>query len=170
VSAASGTYYPFTFDSLYTNDSAAFEAVDVTSLRAAYIQVNTPGYYVWKAQIFKASGTFGGGANDIWLEPAVVIGGSRGNIQGNQGIADFLGAYFSAATRIKTSGDPHEQLWGEVTFNYDPDNPTSDIDFENPLKVGLNLAESGGPSSYVMAASMFLMRIASPGYVDLSPV
>jgi hypothetical protein len=168
VPQTSGTYYPFGLDFIYTNGSGDFEAADITSGRAAYLQINTPGYYVLQAQIFKAAGTFAS-TNHTWIEPAVEIGGSRGNIVGNEGVADFMGAFWTAGSSIIVGGEGREGLYTTLAFNYDPDNPVSNLDAENPLKVGLNLAQSAGPSSISMAGSIFLYRIASAGYTDISP-
>lgn len=166
VALTSSTYYPFGFDFTYTNGSGDFQTANVTAGRAAYLQINTPGYYVLQAQILKASGVFSN-TNNTWIEPAVEIGGSRGNIAGNEGVPDFLGAYFTAGSKITAGGEGHEGLYTTLAFNWNPSSPVSNLDNENPLKIGLNLAQSGGPATISMAGSIFLFRISDAGYSAL---
>lgn len=167
--ADSGNDYRFTFDSLYSNDADAFELSGVSGGRAPWVQLNQSGNYIYKAQIHK-EGIFDN-TNHTFIEPTYFDGATIADLQGSQGIADFIGVTpWNAASEVLAGGEAHESLYCELTFNYDPDNPISDLDSASPLKVGLSLALAGGASSISMSCSVWLLRIAAAGYVDLSPV
>jgi len=166
--ADSGSYYQFTFDSLYTNDSGSFELSGLSAGRAPWLQLNTSGYYIYKATIHKES-VFDN-TNHTFIEPTYWDGFDIQEIRSGQGLPDFLGIGESnQASNIRAGAEVDESLYDELTFNYNPDDPISDLDSMNPLLVGLNLGLAGGASSISMSCNVWVMRIAAPGYVDLSP-
>ena len=165
--ADAGAFYSFTFDSLYSNSTTDFESANVTTGRAAWIQINTPGYYEMQASILKPTAfdnTF-----HQWIEPTFESGGSVAAIQPNQGVADYIGMFQTQGFEVLVGETAHTGLYTNLTFNWNPDDPNSDMDFENPLKVGLDLALGGGPGTITMGGLIYLKRIAAAGYTDLSP-
>ena len=162
-------FYAFTFDSLYVHPDATsdYELSGVSGGRAPWIQINTPGYYEMSASILKPiafDNTF-----HQWIEPTFESGGSVAAIQPNQGVADYIGMFQTQGFEVLVGETAHTGLYTNLTFNWNPSDPNSDMDFENPLKVGLDLALGGGPSSITMGGLIYVKRIAGAGYTDLSP-
>jgi hypothetical protein len=163
-----GATYDFTFSDLYSNSASIYEAVDITASRAEYIAIHEAGYYQAAFGIYHNTSTFGTGSVSF-IQPSFELGGIRASIINNLGEADHAGTKFNLSSYILAGGPAREALWYFLTFHYDPDNPVSDMDSENPVKVGVSYALAGGAATIQMSASMFLLRIAEAGYNDLSP-
>ena len=159
--------YRLTFDGLYSNDATAFEPATVVAGRAHWVQLNEPGYYVAKFAIYNAAAFASPGAG--FVEP-LFESGSPAWIQANQGVADFSGILFSAISDVRSGqGDLWAGMYTELTFNWNPDAPVSDLDVENPLNIGLAWVQVGAAATLDLGGQVFLMRISGPGYTDLSP-
>jgi len=166
--ADAGTTYPFTFAELYSNDATAFEA-KVISTVFRYIQINEPGYYRMSVTATHNSSVFDATAGDLRLDCMFVSGGFDASITQNMGVADYVGVRFTDADAVISGHEKPGGLWTQIAFNYDPADPHSDLDFENPLLVSAAISQAGGPSSIPINTRVLLERIADPGYLTLYP-
>lgn len=167
ITPSSGDYQ-FTFTNLYASDSDTFELADVTASRAAYLQVNTPGVYTVQ---YTAGGT------SVWdntyytkLTPMMELSGSPADLIPNLDTfgPDFSLNQFNPDSEMFDGETAHKNLWDEVSFNWDPDNPVSDLDDENPLKLSMRVETVEATAAKLLQAEMYIVRIGDPGYVDLS--
>lgn len=158
--------YRSEFDEAYTNDTAAFE---ITSDKE-WLQINTSGYYVAKFALFKRSGGMWVNTDDTWVQPLVDLGGVPSPLQDNLGVPDWIGDWFSARSQFKAGDETNLSLAAECTFNWNPDSPVSDLDFENPLKISCQMVAPDEGATVNLGVDVFVMRIADAGYTDISPV
>ena len=171
--APSVVVYTFQFTGLYSNDSGFVEAAGVTSGRATWIQLNEPGYYILRSACYLTSIGFFDTADSYELVPVYNESGVGPiRITNATGVADSLGTLFGSPSNL-LSADDNKRLgfWDTVTFNYDPDNPASDIEFASPLQIGLHLdSDPDDTTTRSIGAEMWLLRVAAtPGFTDLSP-
>lgn len=162
-----GTTYEFTLAELYSNDATAFEAFLVGGV-FKWIQINTPGYYEMSVTAVHSSSVFSY-ANDMRLDCSFLQGGLTSSITQNMGVADFPGVRFTDADAVIAGHNAPGGLYTRIAFNYNPDDPHADLDFEVPLRVSAMISLAGGPASIPINTRLFLERIADPGYVALYP-
>jgi hypothetical protein len=167
ITPSSGDYF-FTWNHLYASDSDTFEVSDVTAGRGDWIQINTPGYYIWKVRA-------GGGSvwdNGFYTKITTMFnmtGVGAADFVVNSGDADWGGDEFNSSSEMFSGETAHKVLYEENAFNWDPANPQSDMDDENPLKVSMRVETVGATTAKTLQAEMLIVRIADAGYVDLSP-
>lgn len=162
-----GSTYPFVFAELYSNDASAFEAVEVGGV-FTWIQVNEPGYYKMAVTAVHTSSVFPS-THDLRLDCSFASGGLVASITQNMGLPDFPGVRFTDADAVITGHEEPGGLFTEIGFHYDPSDPHSDLDFENPLLVSAMISLAGGPGTLPINTRIFIERIADPGYVALYP-
>lgn len=165
VMADAGTTYPFTFLYLYSNDATAF-AAEIQSTVFKWIRINEPGYYRMSVS---ATGTFDVSTNDLRLDCSFEQGGLVSSITQNMGDPDFVGVRFTDADALITGHEEPNGLFTQIAFNWDPANPVSDLDAENPLLVGAMISQAGGPASITINTRVLLERMTDPGYLTLYP-
>lgn len=165
--ADAGSTYEFKFAELYSNDSTGYEAFLVGG-DFMFIQINNPGYYEMSVSAVHTSSVFNY-ANDSRLDCSFLQSGLTSSITQNMGVADFPGVRFTFADEVLAANDPPGGLYTRIAFNYNPDDPHADLDFEVPLCVGAMFSLAGGPSSIPINTRIFIERIADPGYVTLYP-
>jgi hypothetical protein len=166
--ADAGTTYPFTFLELYSNDSTAF-AAEIQSTVFKWIRINNPGYYRMSVSAIHNTSVFDVSTNDLRLDCSFQEGGLVSSITQNMGVADYVGVRFTDADALITGHEEPGGLFTQIAFNWDPDNPNSDLDAENPLLVGAMISQAGGPASIPINTRIFLERLTDPGYVTLYP-
>lgn len=155
--------YRTALESAYTNSPSDFSA------DADWLKLTKPGYYVAKFIVYKNSGGTWVNTDDTRINPLFETAGSVGGIQDNQGVADFLGDWYNPRAQSK-SGDEHDLgLATDLTFHWDPDNVVSDLDQENPLKLSVEVVAPAEGTTISMGFSIWVMRIAAPGYTDITP-
>jgi hypothetical protein len=167
ITPSSGDYF-FSWDGLWASDSTTFEVVDLTAGRGDYVQINTAGYYIIR---FNAGGT------SVWdnafytkITPMMEISGSPADLVPQLGNPDFSLNQFNSDSEMFDGETAHKILWEEFAFNWNPADPVSDIDSENPLKISFRVETVGATAAKLLQAEMHFIRIADAGYVDLSPV
>lgn len=160
--------YRVLFDSLYSNSTSAFELTGVSGSVADWIQINEPGYYLLKQVVIKSS-VFDNTDLNTFVQPLFESSGTPAGLQANLGVADYMGVFYNPLNELLAGGKAYNSLAVDFTFNWDPDNPASDIDFENPLKIGCQLATQDRSLTISLGMYTFLLRLAGAGYHDLSP-
>lgn len=136
---------------------------------AAWVQLNEAGYYLVRAAVFlQSAGTFDTGS-DNELVITYLEAGSGVRIQNGTGPADSSGMMWSDISNQRTGEVGGLALFESLTFNYNPDDPDSDLDFAAPLNLGVSLDVSSNTASRTLGAEIFLVRLAAtPGFgVDL---
>lgn len=162
-----GNDYRLTFNNGMTNSTDDYDLVDVAGGRASWLQITNPGYYVAQFSVIHSlqpPTTF-----ERFIEPLFDQSGTPSSIQENQGVADFIGSYKTRETLFLSGETQLIGLYSEMTFNWNPDSPVSDLDFEDPLKIGLQVATVSDTTARNIGGEVFVMRIASAGYVDMGP-
>jgi hypothetical protein len=162
-----GSTYEFILSELYSNDATGYEAFLVGGV-FMWIQINEPGYYEMSVSAVHNSSVFSYG-NDARLDCSFLSGGVTASITQNMGVADFPGVRFTDADAVIAGHNAPGGLYTRIAFNYEPANPHSDLDFENPLQVSAMLSLAGGPGTIPINTRIFLERISEPGYVTLYP-
>jgi hypothetical protein len=161
VTASSGKFLP-TLTAAYSNDATGYE------LASGWLQINNPGYYVFRVVILTQS-NMDASARDFFVQPVFLSGGTTpADLQDNTGVADFIGDWRTPNAQLSTGDKLYAALGTNLTFNYDPDNPVSDIDFESPLQVSVMLSTfSALGGSLTMGSAVHAMRVSGPGYVSV---
>lgn len=165
ITPSSGDFF-FGFTNLYTNDTDAYEFADVTAGRAFYLQLNTPGYYTAK---------FTSGGSSVWdntfytkVTPMFELSGSPADMVPNLGDADFSLNQFNSDSEMFAGETAHKILWEEVSFHWNPDDPVSDMDFQNPLNITFRVETVGATSAVLLQAEMLVMRHTGVGYTAVT--
>ena len=165
----SGKYVP-TWSGLRTNTDGFVEGASITGGAATWIQLNEAGYYLIRAGAYLQSvGTF-----DTARETELVItynevGIGAIRIQNATGLGE-TGSMWSDSSMQRTGEVGGLGLFTSVTFNYNPDDPDSDLDFASPLQLSVSIDTDGADTaSRDIGAEIFLLRLAAtPGFgVDL---
>lgn len=165
ITPVSGDFF-FGHTDLYTNDTGAFSLVDVTAGRAFYLQLSLPGYYTCKFTAGQASAW----DNSFYttITPMFEFVGTDADLIVNSGDADFPLNNFHNDAELLVGETAHKRLWQETSFHWDPDNPQSDLDGENPLKITFRVETVGETAAKTIQAQMFVVRISGPGYTAVA--
>jgi hypothetical protein len=160
ATAKTSSWYYAQFSSIGTNDTSAFELADVSGTSSQYVQINEEGYYVgWAAILALSAGAWG--ANLTVVQPIAEIGGSPSPMESSfDPYSDSFSTLFSRNDEKTATEEGHRSLWVPFSFNYDKDSTASDMDQEDPLKIGIRV-QSNQTGSVSFAADLFIMRIAA---------
>lgn len=168
----SGGKYRPTFDHAYCHPDATSDfAVSTPSVgRSSWLEILNPGYYRCSFYVIQNSAATWSTAGETFLQPLFESGGLEASFQDNLGVADYLGDWYSPRLDV-VNGQPGYAgtLATDLTFNYDPANPVSDIDFEAPLKLALLVATfPSDATNLALGCGLFVERISeTPGYATL---
>lgn len=162
-----GPNYLVTFDFLFSNSTTAFTEDTVASGRFQWVSLSEPGYY-WLKGILALSGEYN--TNFSRIDATVSISGAVADLQSNLSLTDFIGPKFTRVSEQDAGENAHPGYYTEVGFYWNPPDQINDLDFENPLKLGLAFTVAGGPATFTLAgADLFITKIAGTGYTQLYP-
>jgi hypothetical protein len=164
ITPSSGDYF-FTHTDLYTNDTAAFEFADISAGRATWLQINTYGYYTCKFTASQA--TNWDNAFYTTITPMFEFVSTPADLIVNSGDADFPLNNFHNDAELNVGETAHKRLWQETSFHWNPADPQSDLDGEDPLKITFRVETVGATAAKTIQAQMFVVRIAGPGYTNV---
>lgn len=164
ITPVSSSYF-IVWQNLYSNSTTAFQLANVSSGYYDWLQINKPGYYIVRFSVSRSGlydNTF-----YTFLQPLFSLAGSKAPIINNMDGRDFAGPHLNTVSEQQIGETAHTNLWHEVAFHYNPSSPQSDLDFENPLKIGCQIATDLAGANVTFGAAIFVERIADAGFTTV---